>query len=185
MKIVPNILSISRILLAFVLLAVKPLSPQFFVIYIVCGVTDMIDGTIARRFKATSSLGSKLDSIGDVVLTFIMLYIILPIIQLPVWMLVWIVLIIVLRFVSVGVAIFRYRVLTLLHTIMNRIVALALFLFPFSLLFLDTYITAIVLCVIASLAAIEELVIVARAPTLDPNVKSYKAALSDNQTNVP
>ena len=84
MKYIPNILSSSRIILAFFLLAVKPLSPPFFLIYLLCGITDMVDGLIARRFSVTSSLGSKLDSIGDIVLTLITLYIVLPIVQLPI-----------------------------------------------------------------------------------------------------
>ena len=182
MKHIPNILSVSRIILAFTLLIVRPLSIHFFIIYIVCGVSDMIDGVIARRYNAITPLGSKLDSIGDVVLTLIMLWIILPIIQLPLWMLIWILLIIILRFVSVGVALYRYHQLTLLHTIMNRVVALALFFFPFSLLFLNTLTIPIILSTIASLAALEELLIVAKAPSLDPDVKSYRAAFSDNQT---
>jgi len=182
MKYVPNILSVSRIILAGVLLLVKPLSVHFFIIYIVCGVSDIVDGIIARRFKVSSALGSRLDSIGDVVLTLIVLYIILPIIQLPAWLLVWILLIIVLRFVSVGIAIYRYHKPSLLHTILNRLVALALFLFPFSLLFLNTLTIPIILSIVASVAAIEEVLIMAMAPTLDPNVKSYRAAFTDNQT---
>jgi len=185
MKYVPNILSAARIALAGVLLLVKPLSVHFFIIYLICGVTDIFDGIIARRFKATSALGSRLDSIGDVLLTLIVLYIILPIIQLPVWLLMWILLIIVLRFVSVGIAIYRYRKPTLLHTIMNRAVAMALFLFPFSLLFLNTLTIPIILTIVASIAAIEEVLIMALAPTLDPNVKSYRAAFPDNHTRAP
>jgi len=185
MKYVPNILSITRIVLAVTLLLVAPLSRQFFVIYVVCGISDIADGIIARRFKVTSAFGSRLDSIGDVVLTLIMLYIILPIILLPIWLLVWIFLIIVLRFISVGIAIYRYRKPTLLHTILNRAVAMALFLFPFSLVLRNTLTIPIILTTIASVAAIEELLIIIQAPTLDPNVKSYRAAISGNDSRNP
>ena len=164
---------------------VKPLSPGFYIIYLICGVSDIVDGIIARRFKATSALGSRLDSIGDVVLTLVVLYIILPIINLPVWLLIWILAVIVLRFVSVGIAIYRYRKPTLLHTIMNRSVAMALFLFPFSLLLFETHTIPIILTLVASIAAIEEVLIMAMAPTLDPNVKTFKAAFLSNHPKIP
>lgn len=184
MKRIPNILSVLRISLAFLLLVVPALGWQFFTIYIICGVSDMFDGFLARRYEATTALGSKLDSIGDVVLTLITLSIILPIIQLPFAMLIWISLIIVLRLISVGVAYGRYHKITLLHTIMNRMVAMALFLFPFSLLFFSTLTIPIILCGVASLAAVEELAIIAKAPTLDPDVKSYRAAFLDTHTSL-
>jgi len=185
MKYIPNTLSTLRIVLAVVLLFLPPLSRQFFIVYIVCGLSDIADGIIARRFNVTSALGSKLDSIGDVLLTLIVLYIILPIIELPAWLLVWIFLIIVLRFVSVGVAIYRYHKPSLLHTILNRAVAMALFLFPFSLLFLQTLSIPIILTIVASVAAIEELLIMVQAPTLDPNVKSYRAAITPHDSRNP
>jgi len=183
MKKVPNILSSARIVLAFFLLVVKPLGIQFFTIYIACGLTDLADGFLARRFKASSALGSRLDSIGDVVLTLITLSIILPIVQLPIWMLVWLFLILSLRLVTVGVTYYRFRKIALLHTTANRLVALVLYLLPFSLLFSNTLPVPLTLFVVASFAAIEELLINARASTLNPDVKSYRAAFSDTQTS--
>lgn len=48
-KNVPNILSGLRILLAIILMVIKPFSVMFWIIYAICGVSDMIDGYIARK----------------------------------------------------------------------------------------------------------------------------------------
>ena len=69
-KHVPNILSIMRIFLSIALLflTAKPLQWLFVAVYLLNGATDVFDGKIARRFNAVSSLGSKLDAVGDTML---------------------------------------------------------------------------------------------------------------------
>lgn len=68
MKFVPNYISLGKIILAMLLLFLKPLSLIFLVTYVLCGVTDLIDGPIARMTNTTSSLGAKLDSAADTIL---------------------------------------------------------------------------------------------------------------------
>ena len=48
MKNTANIITISRIFIAVWLIFIKPLSPCFYILYTVCGLTDTIDGTVAR-----------------------------------------------------------------------------------------------------------------------------------------
>ncbi|MCL2531885.1 MAG: CDP-alcohol phosphatidyltransferase family protein [Oscillospiraceae bacterium] len=68
----PNALSILRILLAPTLpLVAWRSSPHVFVVlYAFIALTDLADGQIARRFNATSVLGSKLDTTGDALFMF-------------------------------------------------------------------------------------------------------------------
>jgi len=181
MKHIPNILSASRIVLALSLLLTKPLSIQFFIVYIVCGATDILDGIIARRYKVVSVFGSKLDSIADVLVTLVMLFLILPLVNPPLGIVIWILSIIAFRLVSVAVAYVSHHKAMLLHTTSNRVVAWALFFYPFTLLvFFDPVIVPFFLCLIASLAALEELMIIIVAPTpLNPDIKSYRAMLSN------
>ena len=40
-------------------------SPAFYSFYIVAGVSDMIDGIVARKTGTTSEFGSKLDTVAD------------------------------------------------------------------------------------------------------------------------
>lgn len=62
---IANIISIFRILLTPILIfsVYNPL--LFGILFLIAGISDTLDGTIARYFKQTSSLGSKLDTIGD------------------------------------------------------------------------------------------------------------------------
>ena len=70
-KHVPNALSISRIFLALGLMPLAWLSEQriylilFTIVYFTIGLTDFLDGYIARKFKVETLLGSKLDAVGD------------------------------------------------------------------------------------------------------------------------
>ena len=67
MKNLANYISISRIILAILLLFTEPLSIYFFTIFILCGISDVLDGYIARNHGENTSFGAKLDSFGDIV----------------------------------------------------------------------------------------------------------------------
>lgn len=84
----PNLITIARILI--VPLAVwLIIGQQFglaFVAFLVAGISDGIDGFIARRFNLQSELGSYLDPIADKAL-LVSIYVSLAILQvLPVWL---------------------------------------------------------------------------------------------------
>jgi len=66
-KILPNLLTIARILAApvlFWLVWVHRYTPVI-VLFIAIGITDVADGFIARRFRASSRLGAYLDPVAD------------------------------------------------------------------------------------------------------------------------
>ena len=60
-KNIPNILTGFRIFGSILLLFFPAFSVEFYITYIICGFTDMIDGTIARKTGAVSEFGAKLD----------------------------------------------------------------------------------------------------------------------------
>ena len=78
-----NALTVSRIVLSIALLAPPALSPAFLLICALAGVTDMLDGYVARRTGTESELGARLDSIADLILVVICLVKILPAITVP------------------------------------------------------------------------------------------------------
>jgi len=63
----PNMVSALRILLAplLFLLALLQLPWWFLGVLMLSGLTDMLDGILARRLRLTSPLGARLDSWGD------------------------------------------------------------------------------------------------------------------------
>ena len=67
LKRAPSLISFSRILLVAVLwwLALAGENVIFAPVFVVCVLTDTLDGYIARRWKLESSLGAKLDNIAD------------------------------------------------------------------------------------------------------------------------
>lgn len=67
MAVLPNLLSVIRLLLVPVLLALarNGYSRPFLYCLVVSLLTDGADGFLARRFNATSKLGAKLDSWAD------------------------------------------------------------------------------------------------------------------------
>ena len=66
-KHIANILTSCRILGSVLLLFIPAFSLGFYIIYFFCGLSDMLDGTIARKTNTVSSFGSKLDTAADFV----------------------------------------------------------------------------------------------------------------------
>ena len=54
-----NIVTASRIMVSIVLLFFDATSLPFYITYLLCGFSDMIDGTIARKTNSVSDFGSK------------------------------------------------------------------------------------------------------------------------------
>ena len=51
MEYIANYISISRAIMSIILLIPETFSIAFSIIYIYCGISDMLDGFIARKFK--------------------------------------------------------------------------------------------------------------------------------------
>lgn len=171
-KALPDILSLSRIGLALVLLLTEPLSFTFLAIFAVCGLTDILDGYTARRFDAVSSHGRTLDSIADIVLVVCMLFCIIPALEWETWMIVWIAAIAIVRLIAFGIGTGRYRKAAFVHTYMNKIAGAFLFLTPFLLVLIGITATVAIVCCVASVSAAEYLYINIRSEGYDPDYGS-------------
>ena len=89
MKHLANIITGCRIPGSILLLFFPAFSAEFYIIYLICGFTDMIDGTIARKTDSTSEFGSKLDTAADLVFAAVSLIKLLPAIHIPQWLWFW------------------------------------------------------------------------------------------------
>ena len=155
-KNVANILTGFRILGSILLLFFPVFSVPFYSIYLLCGFSDMIDGTIARKTKSTSEFGSKLDTAADLMFVIVSLIKWLSIIHIPQWLWIWGG---VIAFVKVSNVIWGYvskKQFISLHTIMNKATGLLLFLLPLTISFVELKYIAIAVCSIATLSAIQE-----------------------------
>lgn len=61
-----NLITVIRILCSVALLFCAALSPWFYALYIIGGVSDMVDGWVARKTNTVSEFGSKLDTVAGI-----------------------------------------------------------------------------------------------------------------------
>ena len=145
------------------------------IIYLLAGISDMADGFLARKMKTANKFGATLDSVADAILIFCLLILFIPYFVWPFWIVGWILLIALIRFASLIVAFFKFRAIGFLHTYSNKITGFFLFCFPALLWLFGLHVTAIVLCTLASLSAMEELSINIFSRQLDRNITSIFA----------
>ena len=172
MKSMPNFLSFSRIILSFFLIFVQPLNSAFYAIYILCGFSDIMDGFIARRTGKTSRLGERLDSMADMVMTGVLFVVLYPIVNPKAEIIIWIISIGFIRLVSMVVALKKYKTFAILHTYGNKFTGIVLFIFPMMLPFISKTVLMYIICFVASVSAIEELIIQLTSSQLQINKKS-------------
>ena len=156
-KQIANIVSSSRILLSITLLFCPVFSVGFYCTYILCGFTDMVDGTVARKTSTVSEFGARLDTTSDFIFFAVALIKLLPVIHIPKWIWVWIVVIAIIKIFNVILGFIYTKKLISLHTVMNKITGLLLFLIPPALQFIEIKYSFAVVCIIATIAAIGEL----------------------------
>ena len=129
---------------------------KFYIIYILCGFSDMIDGTIARKTNSASEFGAKMDTVADLVFVAVSLIKLLSTIHIPGWLWIWGS---VIAIIKIGNIIWGYvskKQFISLHTIMNKVTGLLLFLLPLTLSFVELKYSSLVVCLIATFSAIQE-----------------------------
>lgn len=140
-KYLSNFITSLRIIGTACLLFIDPLTTLFYAVYTLSGVSDVLDGFLARKLKVTSELGSKLDSIADLLLYAVML----------------IKIFLVLRLSSYLVAAVKYHRFASLHTYFNKLTGFSVFLVPYTVELPVFVPFCVVVCVIAGIAALYEL----------------------------
>ncbi len=127
MKRIPNLLSMSRIVLCLPLLLVDAMTLPFWTLYVIAGLTDMLDGFLARRWGVESKFGARLDSLADFMLVLAVGYKLFPYMKLPtaLWMMIG--LIALVKMVNAICSyVVRHRI-EYLHTKANKLTGLLLF----------------------------------------------------------
>lgn len=151
-----NIITGFRILCSIALLFCSPFSPPFYALYLVAGLTDMIDGLIARKTNTVSTFGVRLDTAADFALVAVCLWKLLPKLSLPSWLWVWIGGIALIKVVNVLSGYILQKRFVVLHTAMNKVTGVLLFILPLTLRIIDLRTSGGFVCAIATFAAIQE-----------------------------
>lgn len=157
----PNCVTALRILGTVALLCVKPLSLPFYIVYTLCGLSDVVDGWIARRTGKTSEFGAKLDSVADLCYYAVMALMIMPVLweTLPVEIWYAVGFVVLLRIITYVMVALRHKRFASMHTYGNKLTGAGVFAIPY---FIEQSIGVgycIVACTISVLATIEEFLI--------------------------
>lgn len=151
-----NIITGCRILCSILLLFVPAFSSTFYIMYLVAGFTDMVDGPIARKTNTANEFGSRLDTIADIVFVAACMIKLLPVLTIPTWLCVWIGVIAIIKVFNIISGYIVQKKLVAKHTIMNKVTGAVLFILPLTLSVVDLKYSGGFICTIAILAAIQE-----------------------------
>ena len=151
-----NLITGIRILLSVGLLFCPALSPSFYALYLLAGLSDMLDGSVARETHTATAFGAKLDTVADLVFTAVCLYKLLPVLLIPAWMCVWIGIIALIKIINTVSGFVKQRRFAAVHSRANKATGLLLFLLPLTLPFLGLTYSAPFVCAAATFAAVQE-----------------------------
>lgn len=158
-----NCLTGFRLLGAIALIFLTPLSIPFYIVYTLCGLSDALDGPVARATGTAGDFGARLDSAADMTFYSVMVLRLIPIVWqekiLRDWCWWWAVSILVFRIGVYLFALVKFGRFPSLHTMLNKISSLLIFGAPYLIRTPVAVAYFTVFCVVATVAGIEELMI--------------------------
>lgn len=173
MKHLADIITCVRIAAAVVMLFTRPLSAVFFVLYCVGGISDMIDGTVARKFGSSGTFGARLDSVADLLFFAVAFYMLVPKLHgfFNAYVLWAVCIVAAIKIISLITSFIRFHKLLFLHTILNKITGFSVFILPF--FYKAGFFNAVIytVCVIAFIAATEEFICILKLNDANQDIK--------------
>lgn len=151
-----NIITGVRILCAAALLFCRPFSPAFCALYITAGLSDMIDGAIARNTNTAGEFGARFDTAADFIFVVVCLIKLIPVLDIPVWLTIWIAAIALIKFINIVSGYVMRKRFVSVHSAMNKVTGVLLFALPLTLPAIDLRYSGLVACIVATFAAIQE-----------------------------
>ena len=85
MKGLPNLVTSIRAAASGALIFTAPFSAAFWALYALAGLSDMLDGFLARGLHAETAAGARLDSAADFCFLAVCAAKLLPVLRLPGW----------------------------------------------------------------------------------------------------
>jgi len=153
---VANFITFIRIFCSIAILFCPVFSVAFYALYITAGLTDMIDGWVARKTNTVSAFGAKLDTVADFVFVVVCLVKLLPIMDIPTWLYVWIGVIAFIKIINIVSGYVVQKQFVAIHSVMNKVTGILLFVLPLTISLIDLKYSAAVVCIVATFAAVQE-----------------------------
>ena len=150
-----------RIAASLFLLLLPLRSAGFLVVYTLTGLTDVLDGWLARKTKTASEFGARLDSVADLLFYGVLLLRLFPVLwqRLPVEIWYAVAVIILVRLAAYAAAAIKYHRFSSLHTWLNKLTGAAVFLLPYVLAISSGVGYCWAVCAMAFASSTEELLI--------------------------
>ena len=150
----PNVISALRIAGSIGLLFCNVTGWPFWTLYALCGISDMVDGWLARILHAETKAGAILDSVADLSFVACCAIRLLPHLSIPSWLWIWAGIIVVIKLVNQVSSLVVFKRFCFPHTIANKLTGFLLFLAVPTLFW--TVIPVAVVAAVATFAAIQE-----------------------------
>ena len=154
---IANCITGSRILFSLLLLGFSPNTFPYAAFYLLCGLTDVLDGFAARKLHTESEKGAMLDSVADLLFTAVYAVKILPLLNIPLWIWIWTAIIAAVKITGILIASKKAHKLMIEHSFGNKLTGLMLFLLPLSVCVADVKYGATLVCIIATITVIKEI----------------------------
>ena len=85
----PNFITLLRMAGSLGLLLCDVTGVVYWIIYGLYGISDIVDGWLARKLKCVTRAGALLDSVADICFVACLCPLLLPILELPQWLWLW------------------------------------------------------------------------------------------------
>ena len=154
MKHFPNVISVLRMAGSIGLLFCDVVKWPFWVLYALCGISDMLDGWLARKLHAETKAGAVLDSVADIAFVACSAIRLLPALEIPVWLWIWAGVIVFIKMVNQVSALVDCKRFSFPHTWANKLTGLLLFLATPAVFW--SVIPLAIVAAIATFAAVQE-----------------------------
>ena len=129
----------------------------FWTLYLLCGLSDVLDGAVARLTGTVSRLGEMLDTIADIIFVAVWIVLFIPAIDVGRWLWIWTGVVALIKIVNVISGLAMKKGFVAKHTPANKATGILLFLLPMVILWEVIKVPYIVLvCLLATFAAIQE-----------------------------
>ena len=157
----PNIITLLRIAGSMGLLFCDVMGVAIWIIYGLCGISDIVDGWLARKLKCVTKKGALLDSLADICFVVCCAWKLLPILELPQWLCLWAGVIVAIKIVNQISALVMYGRCCFPHTTANKASGFLLFIaVPMTSW---SIIPIVIVAAVATFAAIHEGCVLVRA----------------------
>ena len=128
MRHLPNAISSLRVAGAVSLLIFDVKGWPFWTLYILCGLSDIVDGSLARKFHAESKAGAIWNSVSDIVFVACCAIRLLPVLEIPSWLWIWAGIIVTIKIINQISALIVCKRFCFPHTLANKLTGFLLFL---------------------------------------------------------